>query len=78
VSGRPVASLATVAADLARLTAGERPAWCAEVTWQVLGIARDHVVADLRAEVAAVGVTEAARAVGVDRHTLARWKGWLR
>ena len=78
MSGRPVANLATVAADLARLTAGERPAWCTLTTWQVLRIARDHVVADLRAKVAAVGVMEAARVVGVDRHSLARWKGWLR
>ena len=41
--GRPVATLAHVVADLARVTAGERPAWCAETTWQTL---RNAVMAE--------------------------------
>lgn len=73
----PRRTLACVAADLVRITAGERPAWCTLTTWQVLGIARDHVVADLRAA-AALGPTKASRAVGVHRDTLRTWRGWLR
>ena len=77
--GRPVATLAHVVADLARVTAGERPAWCAETTWQTLRIAAGFARTDLRAEVAAVGNDAAAVAVGVNRSTLRGWRGrWLR
>ena len=77
--GRPVATLAHVVADLARVTAGERPGWCAETTWQALRIAAGFARTDLRAEVAAVGNDAAAVAVGVNRSTLRGWRGrWLR
>ena len=77
--GRPVATLAHVVADLARVTAGERPAWCAETTWQALRIAAGFARTDLRAEVAAVGNDAAAATVGVNRSTLRGWRGrWLK
>ena len=78
-SGRPVATLAHVVADLARVTAGERPAWCAETTWQTLRIAAGFARTDLRVAVATVGNDAAAVAVGVNRSTLRGWRGrWLK
>lgn len=76
---RPVDTLAHAGATLARVLAGDRPAWVRPATWQALQRARDGLRTDALSALGA-GPTEAARAIGVARATLARWMapgGWL-
>ena len=76
---RPAPSLASVAADLARLVAGDRPAWIGAPLWRRLrGVSRDLAAAAL-ASVASHGVVGAAVELGVHRDTLRVWarEGWL-
>jgi len=76
---RPAPSLASVAADLARHAAGERPAWVSPATWRRLRGAAEALRADALALVARDGAVVAAVALGVARSTLDRWRaGWLR
>lgn len=77
---RPAPSLASVAADLARLVAGDRPAWIGAPLWRRLrAVSRDLAAAALGA-VASHGVMRAAEALGVHRDTIRVWRapgGWL-
>lgn len=76
---RPLDTPATVAATLAAVLAGERPAWVSAATWRRLESARDALRADV-ARALADGPSVAARALGVGRATLTRWRatgGWL-
>ena len=76
---RPAPSLASVAADLARLTAGERPAWITAATWRSLRAVVTRLRADAAAAIDRDGPTAAAETLGVARSTLDRWRaGWLR
>ena len=75
---RPAPSLASVAADLARHLAGERPAWISAATWRRLRAAAEAVRDDAAATIARDGVVAAAEALGVHRDTLRTWRaGWL-
>lgn len=76
---RPAPGLASVAADLARLTAGERPAWITAATWRRLRGAAEALRDDAAALLARDGVVAAAETLGVARSTLDRWRvTWLR
>lgn len=77
---RPAPSLASVAADLARHAAGERPAWVGPATWRRLRGAAAALRADVAALVARDGAVAAAVALDVHRDTLRAWRatGWLR
>ena len=76
---RPAPSLASVAADLARLTAGERPAWITAPTWRSLRAVVTRLRADAAAAIDRDGPMVAAETLGVARSTLDRWRaGWLR
>ena len=76
---RPAPSLPSVAADLARHLAGERPAWITAATWRRLRGAAEALRGDAAAVLARDGVVAAAEALGVARSTLDRWRaGWLR
>ena len=76
---RPAPSLGSVAADLARHAAGERPAWVSAATWRRLRALAEGLRADARGAVAAEGAVRAAEAMGVARDTLRLWRGggWL-
>ena len=76
---RPAPSLASVAGDLARLVAGDRPAWISAPLWRRLrAVSRDLAAAALGA-VEAHGVVGAAELLGIHRDTLRVWTrdGWL-
>lgn len=76
---RPAPSLASVAADLARHLAGERPAWITAATWRRLRGAAEALRDDAAALLARDGVVAAAETLGVARSTLDRWRvTWLR
>jgi len=76
---RPAPSLASVAADLARHAAGERPAWVTAATWRRLRAVVTRLRADAVATIDHDGPTAAAETLGVARSTLDRWRaGWLR
>ena len=75
---RPVASLASAAAQLSAAVALGRPAWVSADAWQALTLALWH----LRRDIAAVQVertqTRAGAVLGVSRDTLLEWRrGWL-
>lgn len=77
---RPSPTLASVAADLARLTAGERPEWVPAPLWRRLRAVALDLVAAVTATLAQEGVVRAAEALGVHRDTLHAWRapgGWL-
>ena len=75
---RPAPSLASVAADLARHLACERPAWISAATWRRLRAAAEALRDDAAATIARDGVVAAAEALGVHRDTLRVWRaGWL-
>ena len=76
---RPAPSLASVAADLARHLAGERPAWITAATWRRLRAVVTRLRADAAAAIDRDGPMVAAETLGVARSTLDRWRaGWLR
>lgn len=78
---RPAPSLGSVAADLARHAAGERPAWVSAATWRRLRALAEGLRADALAAVAAEGAVRAAVSLGAARDTLRLWRapgGWLR
>ena len=76
---RPAPSLTSVAADLARHLAGERPAWVTAATWRRLRAVVTRLHADAVATIDHDGPTAAAETLGVARSTLDRWRaGWLR
>ena len=77
---RPAPSLASVAADLARHAAGERPAWVTPATWRRLRGAAEALRADALALLARDGAVVAAVALAVVPSTVTRWRaaGWLR
>jgi len=77
---RPSPALASVAADLARLTASERPAWVPAPLWRRLRAVALDLAAAVTATLAQEGVVRAAEALGVHRDTLHAWRapgGWL-
>lgn len=77
---RPAPSLGSVAADLARHAAGERPAWVSPATWRRLRALSDALRTDARGVVATEGAVRAAEAMGVARDTLRLWRApgaWL-
>ena len=77
---RPAPGPASVAADLDRHAAGERPEWVTPTTWRRLRGAVEALRADGAALVAREGPTAAAETLGVARSTLDRWRapgGWL-
>lgn len=77
---RPSPTLASVAADLARLTAGERPAWVPAPLWRRLRAVALDLATAVTATLAQEGVVRAAEALGVHRDTLHAWRapgGWL-
>ena len=74
---RRPASLATVAADLARI---DRPGWVRASTWQRTAALREALRYDLLRAIHEEGQTAAAAHAGVSRRTLVRWLaagGWL-
>lgn len=76
---RPAPSLGSVAADLARHAAGERPAWITPATWRRLRALAEALRDDAAALVTRDGPGAAAEALGIARSTLDRWRaGWLR
>ena len=76
---RPAPSLGSVAADLARHAAGERPAWVSPETWRSLRALAEELRTDARVAIATEGAVRAAEALGVARNTLRLWRGagWL-
>lgn len=77
---RPAPSLGSVAADLARHAAGDRPAWVSPATWRRLRALADDLRTDARDAVATEGAVRAAEGLGVARDTLRVWRtpgGWL-
>ena len=77
---RPSPTLASVAADLARLIAGERPAWVPAPLWRRVRAEALDLAAAVTATLAREGVVRAAEALGVHRDTLHAWRapgGWL-
>ena len=77
---RPSPTLASVAADLERLTAHERPAWVPAPLWRSLRYVALDLAAAVTATLAQEGVVRAAEAFGVHRDTLHAWRapgGWL-
>jgi len=77
---RPAPGLASVAADLDRHAAGERPEWVSAATWRRAVVLAAALRADAIATIAAGGAVAAAEALGVHRDTLREWRtrGWLR
>ncbi len=77
---RPAPSLASVAADLARHAAGERPAWITPATWRRLRALAAALRAGAVALVEREGVTRAAEQFAAHPDTVRVWRatGWLR
>lgn len=77
---RPAPGLASVAADLARHLAGERPAWITPATWRRLRALAAALRDDAAVLVATEGVTRAAEQFAVHPDTVRVWRatGWLR
>lgn len=70
---------ASVAAEIARVAAGERPAWIDPATWRRLRALAGELRDDAHAAIRAGGVVGAAEALGVHRDTMHAWRtrGWL-
>jgi hypothetical protein len=77
---RPVDTLPTVSAALARVLAGKRPAWVSLATWMALRSAVEDVADDARAATREFAERPAAAALGCGQGSLRRWRepgGWL-
>lgn len=77
---RPVDTLPTVSAALARVLAGKRPAWVSAGAWAALRDAMEALGEDARWAAARLPERDAAAALGCGQGSLRRWRepgGWL-